>query len=260
MASMKNPAGPKQKVAIVGGGCGGMAAALELSDPKHAGRYEVTVYQMGWRLGGKGASGRGVHGRIEEHGLHLWLGFYDNAFRLLRSCYDELDRDPENCPISTFEQAFSTDPWVSVTENTFDDDWLLWTAQFPEESGLPGDPAPTVGPWLFPRYLVRAIRLVLSLLESIETPDKSGAGDDLPTVVLSASDFPEGGLSVGQFFLKAGLVDSGKAAKRLIADGGAKLNDQAVTDPGFMITPEQMAEPLKLSAGKKRHALAKLAT
>ncbi len=91
-----------------------------------------------------------------------------------------------------------------------------------------------------------------------ETFEAGGAGDDLPTVVLSASDFPEGGLSVGQFFLKAGLVDSGKAAKRLIADGGAKLNDQAVTDPGMMITPEQMAEPLKLSAGKKRHALAKL--
>ena len=49
-------------------------------------------------------------------------------------------------------------------------------------------------------------------------------------------------------------------AKRLIADGGAKLNDQAVTDPGMLIKPEQIAEPLKLSAGKKRHALAKLAS
>ena len=93
-----------------------------------------------------------------------------------------------------------------------------------------------------------------------ETFEVGGAGDALPTVVLSASDFPEGGLSVGQFFLKAGLVDSGKAAKRLIADGGAKLNDQAVTDPGMLIKPEQIAEPLKLSAGKKRHALAKLAS
>ena len=208
MASMKNPAGPKQKVAIVGGGCGGMAAALELSDPKHAGRYEVTVYQMGWRLGGKGASGRGVHGRIEEHGLHLWLGFYDNAFRLLRSCYDELDRDPENCPISTFEQAFSTDPWVSVTENTFDDDWLLWTAQFPEESGLPGDPAPTVGPWLFPRYLVRAIRLVLSLLESIETPDKSGAGDDLPDDADSLIERLDTILKFGQLLSVTAVVEA----------------------------------------------------
>ena len=59
------------RVAIVGGGCAAMAAALELTDPAHQGRYEVTVYQLGWRLGGKGASGRGPAGRIEEHGLHV---------------------------------------------------------------------------------------------------------------------------------------------------------------------------------------------
>ena len=69
---------------------------------------EVTVYQRGWRLGGKGASSRGPNGRIEEHGLHVWLGFYDNAFRLLRSCYEELDRprtDPA-CPIQGWRDAF----------------------------------------------------------------------------------------------------------------------------------------------------------
>ena len=51
---------------------------------------------------GRAASSRGVHGRIEEHGLHVWLGYYDNAFRLMREVYDELDRpttDPE-CPIA----------------------------------------------------------------------------------------------------------------------------------------------------------------
>src|SRR6185295_7046378 len=88
------------KVAIVGGGCAAMAAAFELTRPEHAGRYAVTVYQLGWRLGGKGASGRGVAGRIEEHGLHLWMGFYENAFRLMRECYEELGRDPRTCPIA----------------------------------------------------------------------------------------------------------------------------------------------------------------
>ena len=78
-----------------------MAAAFELTRPEHAGRYEVTVYQLGWRLGGKGASGRGPAGRIEEHGLHLWMGFYENAFRLMRECYAELRRDPATCPIAT---------------------------------------------------------------------------------------------------------------------------------------------------------------
>src|ERR1700731_4128659 len=87
------------EVAIIGGGCASIAAAFELTRPRHKGAYHVTIYQLGWRLGGKGASGRGPAGRIEEHGLHLWLGFYENAFRLLRECYAELGRDPRECPI-----------------------------------------------------------------------------------------------------------------------------------------------------------------
>ena len=47
------------KVAILGGGVGGMTAAFELTaTPELRERYDVTVYQLGWRLGGKGASGR----------------------------------------------------------------------------------------------------------------------------------------------------------------------------------------------------------
>src|SRR5580698_6249389 len=72
------------EVAIVGGGCAGMAAAFELTRPEHKGKYRLTVYQLGWRLGGKGASGRGEADRIEEHGLHVWMGVYENAFRVMR--------------------------------------------------------------------------------------------------------------------------------------------------------------------------------
>src|SRR6188472_2006995 len=71
----------------------GLAAAWALTDPSPDSAVEsVTVYQRGWRLGGKGASSRGRHGRIEEHGLHVWLGYYANAFGLLREVYEELDR------------------------------------------------------------------------------------------------------------------------------------------------------------------------
>ena len=49
----------KTKVAVLGGGVGSMVAAFELtSTPALREKYEVTIYQMGWRLGGKGASGR----------------------------------------------------------------------------------------------------------------------------------------------------------------------------------------------------------
>jgi len=64
-------AGGKVKVAVLGGGMGAMSAALALTevDPKGE-KYEITVHQLGWRLGGKTASGRNPkYGqRIEEHG------------------------------------------------------------------------------------------------------------------------------------------------------------------------------------------------
>src|SRR6516225_6692804 len=104
------------RVAVIGGGRASMAAAFELTRPEQRGRYAVTVYQMGFRLGGKGASGRGVSGRIEEHGLHLWMGFYENAFRLMRECYAELGRDPAACPVATFDDAFKPAPTVAVVD------------------------------------------------------------------------------------------------------------------------------------------------
>ena len=60
-------------------------------------------------------------------------------------------------------------------------------------------------------------------------------------------------------FVKAGLAGSGKEAKRLIAEGGARMNDAALSDAGLMVTAADLAQPIKLSAGKKRHALVVLA-
>ena len=80
----------KRKVAIVGGGMAGLTAAFELTRTEALrSQFEVTVYQMGWRLGGKAASGRLPDGRIVEHGLHIWFGCYENAFELVRVAYQE---------------------------------------------------------------------------------------------------------------------------------------------------------------------------
>jgi uncharacterized protein with NAD-binding domain and iron-sulfur cluster len=80
----------RTRVVILGGGIAGLSAAFELSESQE---YEVTVYTMGWRLGGKGASSRNeaLGNRVEEHGLHLWFGFYENAFDLMRRTYAKLD-------------------------------------------------------------------------------------------------------------------------------------------------------------------------
>ena len=98
------------------------------------------VFGLGWRLGGKGASGRGVHDRIEEHGLHLWMGFYENAFTLLRECYVELGRDKATCPIAEWTDAFDRNPYVGVADYCNDDQWRPWTADFPVDNANPGDP------------------------------------------------------------------------------------------------------------------------
>src|SRR5262245_32565718 len=127
------------RVAIVGGGCAGVTAAFELSRPEHQGKYQVTLYQLGWRLGGKGASGRGRADRIEEHGLHLWFGFYENAFRLMRECYAELGRDPKISRMADWQDAFKPDPFCGVMERTPEGAWQPWIAQFPAMPGLPGD-------------------------------------------------------------------------------------------------------------------------
>jgi uncharacterized protein with NAD-binding domain and iron-sulfur cluster len=99
----------RTRVAVLGGGVGSIAAAFELTaTPELCERFDVTVHQLGWRLGGKGASGRRMEdgARIEEHGLHVWFGFYDNAFRLMRQAYEELGRTPGTDPLATLAEAF----------------------------------------------------------------------------------------------------------------------------------------------------------
>ena len=61
-----------------------------------------------------------------------------------------------------------------------------------------------------------------------------------------------------QLIVRAGLAKSGKEAKRLIAENGARLDDAPLTDAGLMLDAAALAAPVKLSAGKKRHALVTL--
>jgi tyrosyl-tRNA synthetase len=80
-----------------------------------------------------------------------------------------------------------------------------------------------------------------------ETFVSGGVGEDLPT--LSLGD----GMNIAHALTAIGFTPSNKEAKRKIAEGAVRLDDVPVTDPGLMLTPAD--EPLKLSLGKKRHAL-----
>ena len=85
-----------------------------------------------------------------------------------------------------------------------------------------------------------------------EVFEKGGIGDDLPTFAVSDAELAEG-LGIVQLLVRSGLAASGKDAKRLIAEGGARMNDVMVTDAGWRVAAANL--PLKLTAGKKRHAL-----
>lgn len=90
-----------------------------------------------------------------------------------------------------------------------------------------------------------------------EVFEKGGIGEDLPTLSLTSAELGDG-ISIVQLIVKSGLAKSGKDAKRLINENGAKLDDKPLMDAGLMITATDLSSPIKLSAGKKRHALVQL--
>ena len=90
-----------------------------------------------------------------------------------------------------------------------------------------------------------------------EVFEKGGVGDDLPTLTLSADEVGDG-ISIVQLIVRSGLAGSGKEAKRLIAENGARLDDEPLTNAGLMLDQGALRAPIKLSAGKKRHALVQL--
>lgn len=155
---------------------GAMAAAWRLSEPGwEAELGSITVYQRGWRLGGKGASSRGRHGRIEEHGLHLWLGYYENAFRLLRECYAELDREHSDptAPIRTWRDAMIPTQDVGL-EDRDPRGWHHWVGLFSPNDLLPGEPDPGAREMTVVDLARRALRLVADFLESLPAETEAG--------------------------------------------------------------------------------------
>lgn len=148
------------RVAVLGGGMGALAAAAALTDPRNpaAGRLALTVYQMGWRLGGKGASGRSLdpatYGRIEEHGLHNLFGFYDHTFRLMRGAYDELRRR-HGIDRGDFMDAVAPESAAVFVEEV-DGEARPWHIHNPTNARVPGDDGEL--------SLAEAVRLALDFL------------------------------------------------------------------------------------------------
>lgn len=158
---MSNTTSP-QKVAILGGGMGALATAFELtSQPDWQERFDITIYQLGWRLGGKCASSRGPNERIEEHGIHGFMGSYFNALPMMSQVYAELGRKP-GMPLATFEEAFIPSDFTMSWE--FRDGGLApWPARLP-----PNDVPPTDGHYYkgLPTAIAAILDETLKALES----------------------------------------------------------------------------------------------
>ena len=151
----------KKKIAILGGGMGALSTAYELTrTPELRARHDVTVYSLGWRLGGKLASGktRGEVERNEEHGLHVWLGFYENAFMTIRGVYDQLAPDGDEA-FQTWSDAFKGQSFTPIGEQ-YGTHWTYWGVDWPENADIPGSGRVLLTPW-------GAITEVLSMMQRL---------------------------------------------------------------------------------------------
>lgn len=91
-----------------------------------------------------------------------------------------------------------------------------------------------------------------------KTFEEGSIGSDLPHVEISRK-LLENGIPAFNLFSMAALAASNGEAKRLIRGGGARVNDAKLTDENEILTLAHLNTEgvVKLSAGKKRHALVK---
>ena len=181
-----------RKVAVLGGGIAGLTAAFELM---RAGS-EVTVYQLGWRLGGKGASGRNREcgDRIEEHGLHVWFGFYANAFELMRKVYADLGR-PADAPLATIDGAFAPCDDLALWDRV-DGAWHCHAFRMPRRGGHPWTHDPGELP-KFATVMKVAVRLLREARKRLLGITIAGDEADLELAQAEqlATEMAEGGIT-----------------------------------------------------------------
>ena len=84
------------------------------------------------------------------------------------------------------------------------------------------------------------------------TFEEGASAEGLPTV---QAKLPDGILNL---VVAAGLAASNSEVRKLIANGGLKLNDETVSDPKLVVDSGMLSDGvLKLSLGRKKHVLVK---
>jgi tyrosyl-tRNA synthetase len=92
-----------------------------------------------------------------------------------------------------------------------------------------------------------------------KTFEEGGAGDNLKTVFIGKAEL-EAGIAAYELLYLAGMQESKGAARKLIEGGGARINDEKITDPKMPVKLSHITGDghIKLSAGKKHHVLLKV--
>jgi tyrosyl-tRNA synthetase len=93
-----------------------------------------------------------------------------------------------------------------------------------------------------------------------KTFEEGTLGDNLPVIILNAAELNRG-IPIVELLKQADMAASNGEARRLIDGGGARLNDEKITDWQMLVTPAHFKGQgeAKLSAGKKKHAILKQA-
>jgi uncharacterized protein with NAD-binding domain and iron-sulfur cluster len=183
---------PKKKVAVLGGGIAALSAAFELTEFDPTGdQFDITIYTIGWRLGGKGAVGRNQDkgDRAEEHGLHIWAGFYDNAFNLVDRCYEALKARGDDPPFGCLNNAFKgldhallMEPAPGPAGN-----WRCpWYVHLPPNDGTPG--ASNDSFFTLVDYLQSLVLSSTARLKALMGPDFVDAWPDRPPIWLTDAE------------------------------------------------------------------------
>lgn len=176
----------RKKIAILGGGIGSLTAAYYLTrTPELRAENDVTLYQLGFRLGGKCASSRSMipdeGQRIEEHGLHLWFGFYENAFRTVQEIYERKPTRPDD-KLVTWRDALSPNSFTPLGED-YKGKLTYWPFVWPTNLDVPGG-----GLYLSPLGAISQLASVLRRMVGQMWSDASGTPRSLRDLIDNLGD------------------------------------------------------------------------
>ena len=172
----------KRKITILGGGMAALSAAYQLTKTEALrAENEVTLYQPGWRLGGKAASGRDGAGRNLEHGLHVWFGCYENTFQMIQEVY--ASRKPATgWAMETWRDAVKPQDFTPIGVQSGAGAWSYWPLTWAVNDGVPGDGTLLPTWWQIIETIVDWIILLLTGVDEAAPAEAVAAAGPPPTL------------------------------------------------------------------------------